>query len=97
MERFKRELIQIARRSLEQGRRLQVPRILLSASAEFQAAYGQRPAHELDLSQISVNDIRVKDSSWYSEDMRTPERKASKVTSLMSPESRTLTFLKWQR
>jgi hypothetical protein len=97
MERFKRESIQIAGRSLEQGRRLHVPRILLSASAEFQAAYGQRPAREPDLSQISVNDIRVKDSPWYSEDRRTPERKTSKVNSLMSPESRTLTFFKRQR
>jgi hypothetical protein len=84
-------------RYLEQGRRLHVPRILLSASAEFQAACGQRLAREPDLSQILVNDIRVKDSPWYSEDVRTPERKASKVNSLMSPESRTLTFLKWQR
>jgi hypothetical protein len=97
MERFKRESIQIAGRSLEQGRRLHVPRILLSASAEFQVAYRQRPVHEPDLSQISVNNIRVKDNPWYSEDMRTPERKASKVNSLMSPESRTLTFFKWQR
>jgi hypothetical protein len=73
------ESIHIAGKSLEQGRRLHVPRMLLSASAEFQAAYGHQPSRKPDLTQISVDDVRVKDSPWYCEDMSTPPRKASKI------------------
>jgi hypothetical protein len=44
----------------------------LSASAEFQAAYGQKPPRLPALDQISAEDERVKLNPWYREDMKTP-------------------------
>ena len=54
------------------GRRLHVPRILLSASTEFQAAYSKEPQREPALDRISPEDERVQQSPWYRKDMKTP-------------------------
>jgi hypothetical protein len=65
----------------------------LSASIEFQSAYGQTPPCEPDLSQISVDDVRVKDSPWYTEGVSTPPRPASKVKLFMLLAIRMVTLL----
>ena len=64
--------IQIVKQAHMNGRRLHIPRILLSTSIKFQVAYSQDPAGEPALSQISVDDVRIKQSPWYREDVKTP-------------------------
>ena len=82
---------------MEDGRRLHVPRILLSASAEFQAAYSQQPPQQPNLRKILVEDIRVKNDPWYQEGMKTPPSEASKFICVKSPDSGTVTVPKNQR
>jgi hypothetical protein len=66
------ESIATAGRAYGEGTRLHIPRILLSASAEFQAAYGQEPPGELQMQNICKSDPRVLDSPWYRRSLKTP-------------------------
>ena len=47
------------------GKTVQVPAILLSASAEYKIAYGPAGNRIPVLSRISEDDERVKESYWY--------------------------------
>jgi hypothetical protein len=60
--------VDIAKKALDNGTQLHVPRVLSSASVEFQQAYSQDPPHQPDLTKISVDDARAKGSPWYHEE-----------------------------
>jgi len=67
-----KQSIEIAGKAYANGRKLHIPRILLSASMEFEAARSQEPRHVPALAQIHCEDERIKQSPWYREGMTTP-------------------------
>jgi hypothetical protein len=62
----------MVKRAHQEGRRLHIPRVLLSTSVEFQAANSQQPPHEPALNQISAEDPRIKQNPWYQDGLKTP-------------------------
>src|SRR5712664_4073507 len=65
LHKVQRESIDMVKRAHQEGRRLHIPRVLLSTSVEFQAANSQQPPREPALIQISAEDPRIKQNPWY--------------------------------
>ena len=73
------ESIAIVQQANSSQRRLYVPPILLSASAEFQHSYSQQPNIEPQLQNILADDPRIKRSPWYCPDFPPLELNQSKT------------------
>src|ERR1700733_5731912 len=71
--RSQRQSIYIGRLANRDRVLLHIPRILLSASAEFEEAFGQWGSiKEPQLDRISADDERIKSSPWYRADSQIP-------------------------
>ena len=66
------ESIKIAQRAQSLGNKVHIPRILLSASIEYQASYSQDPQTQPQLQHISPDDSRLKEVPWLGEEFRKP-------------------------